>query len=147
MRATDEFAALRSAAMNEHGAERPNPLAGACILIAEDEPLVAMLVEESLMQAGAREVLSATRWDDALAFLSAPDRVSAAVLDLSLGGGTGGLTLARMATSARIPFIFGTGYGRETLPPEFSDIQLVGKPYNFAALVEALKQAMARPRG
>ena len=59
-------------------------LAGRCILVVEDEPVIALQLETQLNAAGAR-VYSAGRLRDAL-YMAEHPALSAAVLDFRLGG-------------------------------------------------------------
>ena len=42
-----------------------------------------------------------------------------------------------------IPFIFATGYRRETLPPRFAESTALPKPFTYATLAGALEAALA----
>ena len=81
-------------------------LAGRCILLVEDEPLVRLDTEKRLEAAGAR-VLGASRLDRALRFADHPD-LSAAVLDFDLWNTDSTAVCCRL-TDRRIPFVLHSG--------------------------------------
>ena len=45
--------------------------------------------------------------------------------------------LAIFAYDQNIPFMFVTGYGRESLPTEFGTVKILGKPFTDAQLLDA----------
>ena len=82
--------------------------------MVEDEPLIAMDIEERLLAAGGDVIgPAATRRPRArLIAEAAPD---AALLDANLAGSRVD-DLAVELRRRRIPFAFATGFGRESLP-------------------------------
>lgn len=113
----------------------PLPLAGRRVLVVEDEALVAMLVEDILLDAGATVAGPAATAAEALALLAAslPD---AAVVDVNLGTHTSEPVTAAL-TRDGVPFLIATGYGAACLvaPP---GITVLSKPFEPAVLVERL---------
>src|SRR5215208_907511 len=82
------------------------------ILVVEDEALVAMLVEDALLDAGAKVVGPAATVDEAMLLIeeAAPDGgLAAAVLDLNLDG-EAVLPVADRLVALGVPFLFATGY-------------------------------------
>ena len=73
------------------------PLAGAKVLVLEDETLVSMMVEDMLLDLGCEVVGPFAKLDQALAFVEAGEPFDAALLDVNLGGVLG---LARAAVPA-----------------------------------------------
>lgn len=114
-------------------------LSGKSILIVEDEPIVAMMLEDLLDDLGARCIGPANSADEAIALIErrSPDM---AILDLNLGGERS-LSVARRLREAGIPFIFATGYG-STADREFSDAEVVRKPYRRTQIVDAIRRAV-----
>jgi CheY-like chemotaxis protein len=122
------------------------PLAGFRVLVAEDEVLIALTAQEMLSEAGAEEIVVATRADEALKYLNHPLAFDAAVIDLNLGAGID-LSPAAAARQNQIPFVFATGYeSLEMLPIHLADVPIVGKPYTVGALVTAVRDIAERPR-
>jgi DNA-binding response OmpR family regulator len=83
------------------------PLRGRCILVVEDEPLVALDLVETFRRAGA-SVLSAHRLDDGLRLAALPD-LSGAIVDFGLSDGEG-TALCERLKERDIPFILHSGY-------------------------------------
>ncbi len=118
------------------------------VLVAEDEPMVAMLLEDLLDAAGYR-VLIAGCVDDGL-LVATNESVDVAILDVSLGRADS-FPIADALSSRNIPFLFASGYGRESIPPRFHNADVLQKPYDMngielalAKLVSTTKLASAR---
>ena len=111
-------------------------LAGRRILIVEDEALVAMLVEDALLDAGAEVVGPVATVAEAMALLdtAAPD---AAVLDLNLAGETS-TPVADVLAARSVPFVVATGYGAEGLPAGHASVPVLAKPYDPDELTSTL---------
>lgn len=119
-------------------------LDGCRILVAEDEPLVAMLLEDVLLDAGATIIGPVGTVAEALA-LAAKERPDVAVLDLNLSGETC-LAIADFLAAAGVPFLVATGYGSDNPLPRHAGVQVLQKPYDPAALVDALSRLGAPVR-
>src|SRR5262249_45366462 len=102
-------------------------LAGRDFLVIEDEPLVALDVTASLEDAGARVLAQAGTRAEALRII-ATRSFDAAVLDGNLHGHSVE-EIAAALTQRRVPFIFVTGYGRDSLPRAFRGAAYVAKPF------------------
>jgi CheY-like chemotaxis protein len=113
------------------------PLAGRLILVVEDEPLVALEVDKALRNAGA-SVVSAGYVESGLYTTEHPD-LSAAVVDLHLGDGSG-TAVCRRLRHLGVPFIVYTGYPRMLIEQEWPDVQVLSKP----ALPDQIVSAIAR---
>ena len=139
--------------MGRAPAPRPSPPAldrrpgednvGKRILLVEDEPLMALEIEDELRSRGflvvgpARDIAGARR-------LIAEAAFEAALLDANLGGGPVD-ELAAALNERGIAFAFSTGYGREALPEAFRDAPILAKPFNARQLVETV-EVLLRPR-
>ncbi len=106
-----------------------------CVLIAEDEMLLAMMLEDILQDAGFR-VLKAARLPAALE-LAASESIDAAILDVNLAGKEV-FPLAAELDRRGIPFLFASGYGENGLPPEYHGATMLQKPYVVKLLLEAV---------
>jgi len=115
------------------------PLAGRLILIVEDEPLVALEVDQALRAAGAR-VVSAGHLESGLYTTEHPD-LSAAVVDLHLGDGSG-TAVCRRLRHLGVPFIVHTGYPRVLIQQEWPDVQVVSKPALPGQIVTAIARLL-----
>lgn len=106
-----------------------------CLLLVEDEMLLAMLAELVLCEAGYR-VLKAARLPAALR-LAETEHVDAALLDINLAG-TQVFPLAELLRARGIPFLFTSGYGEHGLPPAYFEHPMLEKPYGIEQLLLAV---------
>jgi CheY-like chemotaxis protein len=97
-----------------------------CILIVEDDGLLAMLLEGVLDDLGYCSVLAACISD--AAELIATTALDGAILDLNLDG-TEVYPVADELRHLGIPFVFSTGYGPEDLRPDYRSWPVLTKPY------------------
>lgn len=111
-------------------------LTGRKILVVEDEALVAMLVEDALLDAGAEVIGPAATVAEALRLLDKA-RPDAAVLDLNLAGETS-TPVADVLAAAGVPFVVATGYGADGLPPAHAAVPVLAKPYDPDELTATL---------
>jgi len=88
------------------GVVESSVLAGRCILVVEDEPLVSLDVTTRLQDAGAR-VVSASRLEKALGLADCPE-LAAGVLDFDLGK-VDSTPVCWKLVDRRIPFVFHSG--------------------------------------
>ncbi|MBX3510856.1 MAG: response regulator [Hyphomonadaceae bacterium] len=111
-------------------------------LIVEDESLVAMLIEDLLLDLGYDVVAMAGQLDHAVR-VAGEVEVDFAVLDLNLHGQ---LTYPVAEALARrgIPIVFATGYGAAGLPPEWADRPVLQKPFQQHELRGAIDSALRR---
>lgn len=116
------------------------PLAGRLILLVEDEPLVAIELDNALRASGAR-VVSAGYVEAGLFTTEHPD-LSAAVIDLHLGDGSG-ITVCRRLRHLRVPFLVYTGYPRMLIAPEWNDVPIISKPARSQDITAQLAQMLA----
>ena len=113
-------------------ARSPNPLPGRRIMIVEDEALVAMALEEQLVDLGRSVVAVCNTVADAMKAIHehAPD---AAVLDVNLGGQLV-YPVANKLMDLGTPFVLVTGYGRESIDQRYSSFDVLEKPVDRKAL-------------
>lgn len=113
----------------------------ASVLIVEDESLIAMLIEDHLVELGYEAWPAVSTVADALRALEAhaPDL---ALLDVNLGG-TMSFPVADALRSRGIPFLFLTGYGRAGIPAEYADCRVLQKPFRRADLEAHLSHMLA----
>jgi CheY-like chemotaxis protein len=106
------------------------------ILIVEEDPIIAMMVEDAVRELGLQPVGPISSVAGALDLLGGHD-VSAAVLDCNLGGEYVWPVADKLATN-QVPFLFSTSYGRRGIPDHFADRLVLSKPFPVAALTRAL---------
>ena len=110
------------------------------VLIIEDEPLIAMLLEDMLNELGFDADTSGGRLASAME-AAAATQWRCVILDVSLGDEeTYPVADALMARD--IPFIFATGYGRDGLRPGYRDTPVLQKPFLIDDLEVALRDAL-----
>ena len=111
-----------------------------CVLIAEDEMIVAMMLED-LMERAGYHVLLVARLARGLE-LAVSEPIDAAILDINLAGQMS-FPLADALQLRRIPFMFASGYGREGLPERHRDAMVLQKPYGMSEIKAALHALLA----
>lgn len=108
------------------------------ILIVEDDPIIALDLEETLIDLGVENVRTANSVALALALIDerAPSFV---LLDLDLGGGSS-LEVATRLDDLGVPFAFFTGYGLDAaILGRFAERPALAKPYSREELELLLK--------
>ena len=105
------------------------------ILIVEDEPLIAMMLEDYLAELGRTVVGTCDTVQAALATITdeAPDAV---ILDVNLSGGEKAWPVADALAAQGIPFILSSG-GDESEPAHAARPRLM-KPYTMDGVETAL---------
>ena len=106
------------------------------ILVVEDEALVAMLIEDALLEFGFEVIGPARSVSQALELLAA-EPPCAAVLDLNLAGESS-VAVADALAAGGIPFVVATGYGAAGLPASHKAVPVLPKPYDPADLTAIL---------
>ena len=113
---------------------------GTRVLIVEDEPLVALALEDLLIDAGCKVVGIAGTLEKALALISNAV-FDVAFVDANLAG-VSASPAASALTARGIPFIVLSGYAMEHLPAEFLHAHFINKPYRPAQLFDALRETL-----
>jgi PAS domain S-box-containing protein len=111
-------------------------LADKRLLVVEDELLVGMLVKSMLDDLGAAVVGPCGRLADGLA-AAKTERFDGAILDLNLAGEAAD-PLADLLLARGVPFVFITGYQRESLDRRYANVPMLQKPIDAAALERVL---------
>jgi len=109
------------------------------VLLVEDEPLIALDVERHLRTAGAR-VITAGYLDAALYMTEHPD-LSAAVVDLRLGGDSA-IPICRRLAQRNLPFVVHTGYAADAVEREWPSVPIIQKPAWPHEISGALSQSL-----
>jgi CheY-like chemotaxis protein len=108
------------------------------VLIVEDDPIIALDFEDTVLGLGVKTVRSAGSVARALQLIAerAPDF---ALLDVGLVREKS-FAIAERLDALKIPFAFVTGYGADIkLPEVFADRPRLAKPYSTPALQAALR--------
>lgn len=125
---------------------RPEPvrkssegIAGLNVLLLEDEPLIALNLEDILIEAGARMFGSYASCATALEAIDKAEAMpDVAVLDINLSGETSAQVADRLEREG-VPFVFTTGYGQgHELLERFPERLALRKPTQTSDLIAAL---------
>ena len=111
------------------------------ILVVEDEAIVAMAIEDDLLNEGARIMGPVGSVDEALRLIeeaAADGGLSAAVLDLNLDGASVSPVADRLA-GLGVPFLFATGYGAGCDAGGHTTAPVLHKPSGPHALIVAVE--------
>ncbi len=104
---------------------------GRFVLIVEDHYHIAMDVETTLEEAGARVVGPVATVPAALDIIARTEHLDAAILDINLRGSTS-YEIADVLRARGVPVVFVTGYDRSVVPERYVDIPVSGKPFDLA---------------
>jgi PAS domain S-box-containing protein len=107
-------------------------LPGERILIVEDEALVAMILEDQLADLGISVAATCASVPDAMRAIE-DNAPQAAILDVNLRGQLV-YPVADRLLDRGIPFVFVTGYGRESIDRRYSFVKVLEKPVERQAL-------------
>jgi len=110
---------------------------GCRFLVVEDETLIAVVIEDALVEMGCEIVGLSGRLDTALQ-LATDGEFDAAILDITIRGGKV-YPIAELLAARGIPFAFVSGYGDWALPEAFRDRPRLMKPFRLTALEEQIK--------
>ena len=107
-------------------------LAGMRLMVVEDELLVSMLLQDILTDLGAQVAGPYGRLADGLAAAKV-ERFDGAILDLNLSGQQAE-PLADLLLARGVPFVFITGYQRDSIDRRYANVPVLPKPIDAAAL-------------
>lgn len=114
------------------------------VLLVEDEPLLAMLLEENVADLGHQPVGAAATVAQAFALLD-EGPVDCALLDFSLGGSDTSAPIAERLHLEGVPFTYLSGHNSLDTGTGAQQGPLLTKPASMVALTQAL-DAMAALR-
>ena len=106
------------------------------VLVVEDEMLVAMNIEDMLLDLGHEVAGLASRLEPALS-LAREGAFDLAMLDVNLAGQQS-FPIADILIARGIPFVFATGYGIKGIAEAYRDRPVLQKPFRTRDLGEAL---------
>jgi CheY-like chemotaxis protein len=110
-------------------------IAGLRVLVVEDEPIVAMMLEDMLEELGCELAGSAASIEDGLR-LAERGGFDVAVLDVNLNGRRSD-PIADALLRDGTPFVYATGYGAAAVEPG-SSARVLQKPYTLTQLCAVL---------
>ena len=109
------------------------------VLIVEDEVLVAMHLEDLLVDLGHKVVGPVNRIEPAMALARDAD-IDFAILDVNIAGSLS-YPVADILRQRRISFVFTTGYGADGLLDDYRQEATLTKPYEARDLERAVAKA------
>ncbi len=110
--------------------------ASARILIVDDEPIIALGLEEMLVDAGFTIAAVVHKISNALAVIESGG-CDAAIIDANLAGVSANPAASALAERG-LPFIVLSGYSREQLAGDFPGAHFMQKPFRPAQLIHAV---------
>jgi PAS domain S-box-containing protein len=96
------------------------------VLLVEDEILVAMMMKDILTELGFSVVGPFSRLGEAM-IAAVHEEINAGIIDVNLGGEFV-YPVADVLAARKIPFVFITGYGVESIDSRFGYVPIVKKP-------------------
>ena len=109
------------------------------ILIVEDDPLVAMMLEGYLDALGCDVAGCVETVANAIARIT-EGSIDAAILDVHLANGETSEPVALVLNAAKIPYIVTTGGFHLQLEAAYADAPILRKPFTLASLSNALEE-------
>jgi CheY-like chemotaxis protein len=117
-------------------------LAGLRVFIAEDEPILLLVLEDVLSGLGCVIVGTAARVKDSLAFV-ADNVFDLAVLDGALSDGNID-PVVEILTARGTPFVIASGFSSPSFSTTFKAAVFIRKPYTDAMLHQAVIRALEK---
>ena len=110
------------------------------VLIVEDETLLALMLEDLLIDSGHRVVHAGSVLEAMAALEREP--FDAAILDINVNGNDVFPVAARLR-ELNTPFVFASASDAEHIGPEFRHEQLIAKPYTIGQVQQSLSGMLA----
>jgi CheY-like chemotaxis protein len=111
------------------------------ILIVEDEPLIAMMLEDFLESLGHTVTATCDNVADALKAVHG-NGFDVAILDVNLKGENVWPVAAELRQRG-VPFVLASGGHVDPPPREFASVPLIQKPFTIDRVTPALEAALA----
>ena len=115
---------------------------GPAILVIEDEPLIAMMLEDFLDALGYELAGSADGVAGALELVE-QGGFDAALLDVNLRDGETSWPVADALNACGRPFILATGGGSDAVPARHAGAPMLSKPYTLDGVRAAFEALLA----
>jgi CheY-like chemotaxis protein len=104
----------------------------------DDEPLIAMMLEDWVVELG-HEVAGPAQSIEAALELCRQGGLDSAILDLSIDG-RDSYEVADELGAQSVPYVFATGHGELALAPAYANTPVLSKPFDF----DSVKAMLAR---
>jgi DNA-binding response OmpR family regulator len=119
-------------------------IAGARVLLIEEELMISMLVEDMLDELGCVLAAKGATLEEAMA-LAAKAEFDVAILDVMVNGRMI-FPVAEILVERKLPFIFSTALVPQDIPWHLRDRPLLRKPFQCEELAGMLREALAASR-
>src|SRR5262245_46788028 len=119
------------------------PLAGRRMLVIEDEYFLADDLARDLASLGAEILGPVGDFADAERIVRSGTPIDAALVDINIKSELV-YPLADRLRARNVPFVFTTGYDRNSVAAGFEDVPVWEKPINLPALIHDLAGMMAK---
>jgi CheY-like chemotaxis protein len=116
---------------------RVSPLTDRCVLVVEDEFLIADDIGSAFAQLGITVVGPASTVERGLQLAVSSRQLDGAVLDINMRGEMI-FPVADALKERGVPFIFTTGYDTEAIPERYRAVARCEKPLDMVEVVEAI---------
>ena len=110
------------------------------VLVVEDEPLIAMMLEDFLETLGHEVAGTCESLAEALERVE-QGGFDVAIIDVHLKGGEHVWPVADRLAEKNIPFVLATGGHIEPPPEAHADVPILAKPFTLDAIDPVLRQA------
>jgi len=110
---------------------------GRRVLVLDDEMLVAMMLEDMLIDLDFEVVGPFAALEEALEAVQGED-LDGAIIDLNLGRGILSTPVAEALRERGVPFLLATGYGASEQTDALGHSGLLGKPFSTGDVQAAL---------
>jgi CheY-like chemotaxis protein len=121
-----------------------SPFSSCKVLVVEDERFVVWFLEDMLAELACMVVGPASTVNQALAMIDA-EAIDAAVLDVNLNGQMS-YPIADTLAARGVPFVFSTGYDKDTLLDGYRTFPVLQKPFHRSELSDTLAKLLT-PKG
>ncbi|WP_375450719.1 response regulator [uncultured Devosia sp.] len=116
---------------------------GRRVLVVEDEMIIVLLIEQTLLDLRA-QVIGPAAWLNAALQLAKDEPIDAAILDINIRGGDS-YGVADILAERGIPFVLCSGYSDWALAERHRDRPRLTKPYSSKDLQDWVLQLLAAP--
>ncbi|HVJ55777.1 MAG TPA: response regulator [Aliidongia sp.] len=111
------------------------------VLLVEDEGMIAMLIEDLLIDIDCEVAATAAQLDEAVK-AAETGAFDFAIVDVNLSGKSS-YPVAAILKSRGIPFLFATGYGTHGLSADYAETPTLQKPFMRADLSAAVERLLS----
>jgi CheY-like chemotaxis protein len=118
-------------------------MSGPSILVVEDEPLIAMMLEDYLDALGYRLAGSCDGVSEALDCVR-QGGFDAALLDVNLRDGETSWPVADALSDSGRPFVIATGGTNDSVPERHATVPVLSKPYTLDGVKAAFETLLRR---